>query len=220
MFEYMSAVFRAIGAALRMDPRLLTAVDTYPNAGWIVLGVVILAGASALLGQSVVLFVSRVTPQRFLLSLVLNGVVLVTTGITWAGILWLVGLFLFPTAPAFRTVLKLIGLSYAPLVFGFLVLMPYVGPAISRLLYAYTFLIATRAVQGTFQVDFWRAVLCVGLGFLVMLIMTNTIWRPVARFRNMYWQRLTGVRRDASTQDILTSIQTGNRSSTGKGGRA
>lgn len=203
MFEYLWSVWRAIQLGLRLQPDAVQIADTYPYATWIAFGVVMAAGISLLLGQSVILFLNQVRPGRFVTSLVINGLLLAVGWVVWTTAVWAIGSRLFVEQPHFLLVLRLIGLSYAPLVFGFLILIPYMGPFVQRLLYVWSFLVALRAVAFTFQVGFWPALLCVGLGWIALMLLTATVGRPVVKMRNWMWHRITGTRKDASAQELL-----------------
>jgi hypothetical protein len=206
MFEYLWSVWRAIQMGLGLQPEMLQVVDTYPNAGWIVFGVVMTAGISVLVGQSVILFLNQVKPGRFVVSLVINGLLLVVGCLVWGTAVWAVGNWLFDINAEYSLVLKLTGLSYAPLVYGFFVLMPYAGPFIGRLLYGWSFLIMLRVVAYTFQVSFWPALGCVGLGWLLLMLLTVTIGRPVVALRSRVWHRVTGTALEASAQELLQQL--------------
>jgi hypothetical protein len=203
MLDYLWAVWRAIGLGLRLRPDVVQIADTYPNATWIAFGVVMVAGISLLLGQSVILFLNQVKPGRFALSLVINGILLGVGWIVWSAVVWGIGRWLFTEEPRFALVLRLVGLSYAPLVFGFLILMPYLGPFVQRVLFAWSFIIALRAVAYTFAVGFWPALLCVGLGWLLLVLLTASAGRPVVTLRNWVWHRITGTPMDASAHELL-----------------
>lgn len=203
MFEYLWFVWRAIRMGLSLQPEVVQAAESYPNATWIAFGVVMVAGISLLLGQSVILFLNQVRPGPFVLSLVLHGLVLVGSWIVWSAVVWLIGSRLFEASPRFVMMLRVIGLSYAPLAFGFLILMPYLGPFVHRLLNAWAFIIALRAVAYTFAVGYWPALVCVGAGWLMLMALTATIGRPAVALQNWAWQRITGAPLNASTQEML-----------------
>lgn len=203
MFDYLWSVWRAIQLGLRLQPDVVQIADTYPHATWIAFGVVMLAGISLLVGQSVILFLNQVRPGRFVLSLVINGLLLVAGWIVWSAAVWGIGHWIFVAEPRFALILRLVALSYAPLVYGFLILMPYLGPFVQRLLYVWSFLIALRAVEYTYNVGFWAALLCVGLGWLVLLLITATVGRPVVAVRNWVWHRLVGTPMGASATELL-----------------
>ena len=125
MLEYISQVMNAIRLGLTMSPQTLAVVQVPPNARWVALGLLVVAGVSMLLGQSVVLFVNRVPPKRFTLSLLVNGLLFVAGIFFWALMVWATGNFLLAETATYRQILLIIALSYAPLVFGFLILLPY-----------------------------------------------------------------------------------------------
>ncbi len=203
MLEYLWSVWRAIQLGLRLEPGVVQIADTHPKAGGVVLGVVIVAGISLLIGQSVILFANQVRPGRFALSLLINGLLLAMGWLMWSAAVWITGEYLFDESPRFVLVLRLIGLSYAPLVFGFLILMPYLGPFVQRVLHTWSFLIALKAVAMAYHVGFWPALACVGIGWLMMMALTSTVGRPVVALRNLIWHRLTGTAMDLSPQEIL-----------------
>ncbi len=203
MFEYLWSVWRAIQLGLRLQPEMVEVVATYPNAGWITFGVVMTAGISLLFGQSVILFLNQVSPGRFVISLVGNGLLLVVGCFFWAASVWVIGNWLFSEEPEYSVVLKLIALSYAPLVFGFLILMPYLGPFVQRLLYTWSFMVAVRAVSFTFEVTFWQALACTGIGWLLLMLITATIGRPIVAVRNRLWHRISKTPMNATAQELL-----------------
>ena len=213
MLEYIWSVWRAIQLGLWLEPGIVQIADTHPNAGGIVFGVVMVAGISVLIGQSVILFANQVRPGRFALSLVINGLLLVAGWIMWSAMVWITGGFLFDESPRFLLVLRLIGLSYAPLVFGFLVLMPYLGLFVNRVLYTWSFLVALKAVALAYHVGFWLALACVGIGWLLMLALTATVGRPVVLLRNRIWHHFTGTAKGLSVQEILQQFAVDKSSS-------
>lgn len=210
VLEYFALVFETIGYALWLDPRAYVRVVLDPEGVAVVRGIVFLAGMSMLLGQSLILFVNRVRRGRFFFSLVINGIVFLITYAVWGGFVALIAWLMFDVTPAgLVIVVFLVGLSTAPLVFGFLILIPYMGPAIGKVLNVWQLLIMTAAVQFTFAVGFIQAAVCVGLSWLLMLILSNTIGIPVVKLRNTIYRKVTGSDLDATTQDILLEYSGG-----------
>lgn len=202
-FTYMEHLFLAIRYALTLEPRLFEVVLRSPGANSVVLGIVFLAGASTLLGQSVVLFVNRVRRGRFVFSLALNGVMYVISYLVWGAVIAFVGRFLFNDPPSFAAVIRMVGLSTAPLIFGFFILIPWMGTFIGRVLNVWSFLILINVVEYGFQVSLFYALVCVGLGWLLMMLLNNVIGRPVVALRNWLWHQVMGSSLDASTEDLL-----------------
>ena len=210
LLEYFLLVFETIGYALRLDPKAYFEVIFHPEGIQIVRGIVFLAGMSMLLGQSLILFVNRVRRGRFFFSLVTNGFVFLISYAIWGLSVAFIAWLLFDvTLASLVIVVFLVGLSTAPLVFGFLILIPYTGPAIGKVLNVWQLLIMTTSVEFAFQVDFIQAAFCVGLSWLLMLIMSNTIGRPVVRLRNFVYRKVTGSDLNTTPQDILLEYSAG-----------
>lgn len=219
MFEFLWYVWVGITQSMALNPRVAEVVEQYPQTGRLVLVIAILGGAGLLLGQSVILFVNRVRPLRFALSLLLNGIVFTISLVVWGAVIWLVGRLVFPAQPGFGLVMRLVGLSAAPYVFGFLVLVPYLGEFIYRVLGAWSMVIAAGATAYSFKVGWWPAFLVVGAGWLLIWVLTNTIGRPVLAARNRAWQVVSGTRMDATVADILTEFAAPGGDGKNSGGR-
>jgi hypothetical protein len=225
MFEFIWLVWQGITRSMRLDPAVAQFVEQRfqsggGNTGWIILTIAILGGAGLLLGQSVILFVNRVSPGRFFLSLLLNGLVFTISLIVWAFFIWVIGLLVFPESPRFGLVMRLVGLSAAPYVFGLLVLIPYLGEGIYRILGIWSMLIAAGATAFSFKVGWWPALAVVGLSWLAIWVMSNTIARPVIALRNKAWQLAAGTSLDADVSDILTQFAVDpNQGPNSKGGK-
>jgi len=219
-FTYIDQLFQVISHALRMDPRLYEIVSTNRNSTWLVLGVVFLAGASTLLGQSVVLFVNRVRRGRFVMSLVLNGIIFIVSYFVWGVTIALIGLLIFPTELNGWSVVRMVGLSTAPLIFGFFILIPWMGPFIGKILNIWGFLILVSVVEFGFQVGLWRALIVVGIGWLLMTLLNNVVGKPVIALRNRLWNMVAGTTLDADTQDLLLQFsQSGDAPALLRGGK-
>lgn len=206
IIEYVFTLWRVILAALTLRPDLLQTVEAYPQSRWYIVSVVFVAGVSTLFGQSVALFVNRITPGRFVASLLLNGLIFVGSWSVWAASIWLVGRMFIDSTVPFGTVARIIGLAAAPFVFGFFILTPYFGTFWGRVLNVWSLLITLGAVRYTFQLGFWPALLCVGVGWLLMWLVSATIGRPVVTVRNWLWHRVTGTSPDVHTSDMRIAL--------------
>lgn len=200
---YFDYLFRVIHYALTLNPDLYNFVATNPQSRWLVLGVAFLGGASVLVGQSVVLFVNRVRRGRFLFSLALNGVMYIISYFVWGVTITVIGRLLFEFDPGPWAIVRMVGLSTAPLIFGFFILIPWMGPFIGRILNVWGFLILVSVVEFGFQVGLTGALVTVGLGWLVMMLLNNVVGKPIIALRNKIWQKVAGTTLDASAQDLL-----------------
>jgi hypothetical protein len=197
--ETLARFLGLLGESLRLSwsfrlPDALSLLEGDPLAPWVVSAAAVLAGASLLAGESVILFVVRVPRSRFLLSLLFNGAAFAVELTVGALVVWAVGNTLFQLDAAFGLVLRAVMLSSAPLVLAFLTFLPYLGVIIARVLYVWWFLILFGAVRYSLGAGMWRAVLVGGLAWLIILIFNRTLGRPVAGLRDRVWERVIGTR--------------------------
>ncbi len=204
--EFVRVLWAIVWNAMALNPRLAQEVYQYPDAFWYILAVAVISGISLLIGQSVILFVNQVSPQRFLLSLLMGGLMHAISMIIWASVVFLAGDLLFSARPRFVDVLNIVLLSTAPFVFGFLVLIPYAGMFVYRVLNVWSFIIAVGAIRFTFNVGWFNALLAVGLGWVFAYLLTITIGRPVIALRNAVAQRVVGSSLDARPKEILNQL--------------
>jgi hypothetical protein len=203
MLVLIERTFEAIGLALSLSPELLRLATDTGGLNRVALAVAGLGGASLLLGESVVLFLNRVPPVRFALSLLLNGVIFAGELAVWAATIWWLGTRGLGADVTLTTMVNLVALGAAPFVFGFLVLAPYMGPAIARLLWVWSLLITVRAVAFGLGTGIALAAAMAGLGWLLVLLLSRTLGRPVIRARNRVWDKLVGPRTHDRARDIL-----------------
>ncbi len=71
------------------------------------------------------------------------------------------------------------------------------------LLHVWSVLILIGIVQFEFKIGFVGAVVCVGLGWVLSLLFTNTIGGPVVRLRNRVFQMVSGSSLAQTNEDIL-----------------
>jgi hypothetical protein len=203
IIEYFALLWVGITNALWLNPQVFEVVEQSQQSRWVVAGIVFLAGASTLLGQSAVLFINRVRRSRFVISLITNGIIFIISYVVWGIIVWLIGRILFSVDPPLGQFVRVVGLSTAPLVFGFLVLIPWMGPFVGKVLNIWSMLILIAIVEYQFKIGFWGAVICVVLGWLASLALTNTIGKPIVALRNKLFQMVSGSKLDSTAEDIL-----------------
>jgi len=155
--------------------------------------IIFLAGVSVGLGsQSVVLLVNRVTPIRFAINLLLSAALYVGGALVWMSSIWLIGRYVFEVRVPLGQVVAAVSLAYVPLLYAALVLLPYIGPAIGVLLETWSLAIAVAAVGAAYQLPPWKALLCVILGWGLLLAARFFLGRPAARLDLWLWQLTTG----------------------------
>jgi hypothetical protein len=145
----------------------------------IVMSVVFLAGLSAALGQSLVLFVSKVKPHRFLASLLLSAAIFVVGLLLWSLSIWLVGRYGYSRLVPFPIVLRAMALAFSPYLFSFFVLTPYFGSFLWVALSIWSLLALVIAASVVLELTLWQALLCNAAGWLLLQVLGRTIGRPV-----------------------------------------
>lgn len=207
IIEFIGQVWEVFWRALVLDEQLLQAALAAPagRAGWIIVTIVVLAGAAQLLGQSVVLFLNKVTPRRFALSLLLNGVIFFAGLLVWSAFIWLAGRA-FGHTTSFGLVARMVGLGSAPYVFSLFVLVPYAGPFLGRVVAVWSFLVTLGMLRFTYQTSFWSALLIVGVGWLVMVMLGALVGRPIGGARRRLFHREIDASLNSTAQELLRSI--------------
>ena len=178
--------------ALSLNPNAARYVGMSPEQIAVGLIVSFIAGVSLLAGQSVVLFMNRVSKTRFVLSLVVNALIYVVNTAIWSTMIWLVAVVAFGVARPIGIGALAILLGSAPFVFGFLILVPYLGLIFTRVFYAWSFLSTLVILRAAFGLDWLRALVCVAAGWLLLLVLNRTIGKPVAAIRDRLFRRVLG----------------------------
>jgi predicted Abi (CAAX) family protease len=200
-----------IGEAFSLKFDAFHRIASIPNGLWLSLFVVLLAGLSLAIAQSIILFVSRVRPGRFAFSLVLNAI-LFTVGFLFLTLsTWII--CLLPGSPhvSFLTLIKVLGLGYAPLLFSFLGALPYLGYPIGNLLSVWNLLAMVVGFAVIAQVSAGSAFIHVGLGWLVKQVVENTIGQPIAHLGHRIADRVAGVALADTRQELSELLLAGFR---------
>jgi hypothetical protein len=204
---FLDALGRAIRGVLTLDTSLGEWLSSYPFAGWVSVTIAVLAGASTLLGNSVVLFLNRVRGWRFAISLLLNGLGFAALYVMQALVIALVGFLVTGERLSLLIAAQAVLLATAPLLFGFFELIPYLGTGIARLLQAWG-VVALWAVVGTlYQVDRWTALLITLLGWGAMQLLSWALARPLTALGRWVWRLATGNPTILTAKDLLSGHQ-------------
>jgi hypothetical protein len=202
----MDTYWHFITGALGLDPAAFRAIEQSDHGLRQALVILLFAGASETLGQSVVLVLNRVSRGRFFLALLLGGAELIVEALIWIVSVWILGGLLGATRPPFVSAVRVIGLAYAPLLLSVFVFFPYVGPLIGRLLRLWVLLAAVVGISVVFGVAPWMAVLIGAAGFLgrwVLLRIFGGVGHAAGRW---FWRASTGLEAPLRSSDPLLSI--------------
>jgi hypothetical protein len=160
------------------DSALLVVVGA---ANWqqVVLWIVLLAGLSEAVGQSVVLFANRVKPLRFMLSLGVTALLFSVGFLIWVVSIRVLVSFVLGSDIAWRPLLIITGVSYIPLLFSFLGLLPYAGQPILQGLYVWSFLLMVSYVRQAEGLTTVEALWVTGVGIVLILLLRSLAGRPL-----------------------------------------
>jgi len=171
--------------------------------------VVLGAGFSDAVGQSVVLFANRVKALRFGFSLAVNAV-LFAFGFAFLVLsTWLILHFARASAVSLEPLAVALAVAYAPLLFSFLAALPYLGVPVLWALRVWHLLAMVVAVSVVAGVSPFEALVDVGVGWLGVAIAHQTFGKPVAMLGEMILNAVAGVQVTSNEQLIVERIAPG-----------
>lgn len=200
--------------AIALNPEAFKLIHTLPLGTEVALSIMLIAGLSHGIGQSIVLFVNRVKPIRFVLSLLIMSILYMLSSGFWILSVWLASQLLFERGIPFILMLRTLGLAYAPLMLGFLVALPYFGVPVLVLLSVWTLLAFVIGFNAAANIDSWQAFWCSALGWAVFQILLRTIGRPATAISRWLMNTTAGVKVVTNIQALEQILAAGPRSST------
>ena len=203
-FTFVATVLEAAQRAWRLDSGVLAWVDQQPLPLYTAVWVAILAGASTLVGNSVVLFINRVKGLRFWFSIFLNGLALALLYAVQASVIFVAGLVIVGRGPSLRDITLAVMLSTAPMIFGFFVLIPFLGPGIAHLLQVWSFLALWAVVAASYGQGRWIGLWITVVGWSVMQVLSWAFAKPVTWAGDRIWRLVTGKPSMLTGHDVLS----------------
>ncbi|NEQ43130.1 MAG: peptidase [Leptolyngbya sp. SIOISBB] len=167
--------------SLSLDPDVFIKVGDSVQDRWVTATVVLLAGFSQAIGQSIVLFANRIRPLRFVLSLGVSALIYAATFIVWVLCIWLTIQLFWRNGFTVENIFRALAVSYVPQLFGFLIALPYFGMPIAVMLTIWSLLGLLVAIESTTTLASWQSMIVVGLGWLLLQLGQRTIGQPLAR---------------------------------------
>ena len=182
-----------VSGILLLNSETFELINTLPSSLIASILVVLLAGLSQTFGQSVMLFVNRVRPLRFVLSVAIAAVLFVFSYNFWVLSTWLVASWFFGIKLSLVEVIKTLGFSYAPLLLGFLMVIPYFGMPILIVLSIWTLMAIATGLGTISNLGIWQAFECCLGGWLVLQISQRIIGKAIARITSRIFDWVAGV---------------------------
>jgi len=154
--------------------------------------VLLVAGLSEALGESVVLFINRVSPRRFAVSLVISAVIFAVTYLTFALSVYLVAHYAFESEATFSFVAGIVALGQAPRLFGILVFLPYLGLPVSVLLWIWSIGATILGVAEGLKLRPFEALVAIAIGGLLLITAQRTVGRPLMALARLARRQAAG----------------------------
>ena len=188
--------------ALRLNPSIYTALPGSTQGLTYAAAIVVLAGISESLGQSVVLFLNRVRFPRFFLALSITTLSHMAGYLLWTLTIWSVGNLLTDTYQPWSVVAVVVGLAYAPQILAFFELTPYLGNLIWGILSLWSMLAIVGALRFGWGMETWQALLVSGLGWGLIQAVRRTAGRPILHLQRRLQRRAAGVPLEVGAGDV------------------
>ena len=201
-----------VSGALSLNPEAFRSINILPDASKVALMLVLIAGLSQAIGQCVVLFLNRVKPFRFFLSLLVAAIIFAFSFEFWAFSTWLSSTIVFRSNVGFGSVARVLSLSYAPQMFDFLGGLPYLGIPIFVLLSVWSLLGMVTGLNVLTGLGVWGSFICAGLGWLLFQILQRTIGRPIMACGRWLSNKVAGTELDRNRRGFDVPIEDSGRS--------
>jgi len=170
---------QAIRQAMLFDVNIYVAVQQSPRGIWLALAVVALAGISESVGQSLVLFINKVRPRRFIPAVLISLISYLAGYLLWTASVYAVGRYIFDAPVAWLPTAAVVGMAYAPQVLAFFELAPFFGNPFGILLTLWSMVAVVIAVQTALGLTLGQAVLAASLGWLLLQVVRRTVGIPI-----------------------------------------
>jgi hypothetical protein len=187
-------LIQVIGMALQFEPDLPKATLAHSHPGLLALAIAVLAGMSQLVGDSVVLFVNRVRPARFVAALGLNGLLFALSLAAEGVVIWLTARYVFGAGGDLWMGILIAFLGSAPLIFGFFTMAATLGPPVGRLLRVWSLLITLLAARDGFGLTLWQALACIAAAESLVWLINVPFGQTLGPVNDALWQSVTRAR--------------------------
>lgn len=181
-----------IGGLLILDASTFQATVAYETGLLWALALLLVAGLSVSMGQSIVLLANRVPPRRFLISLLGSGAVGLLAVLFWSVSIWATAHILFGVTEPWHSFLVVTALGFAPAIFGFALFAPYLGVIFGWMLRVWVSLTVVVGVGIVGDLPLGPALLCCVPGWLFLESMTRLPLLDLRGLRSWVWIMTTG----------------------------
>ena len=196
-----------LGWVLALKSEAFAQINTLPNGSKVAIIVVLVAGFSQTIAHSIILFLNRVKPVRFIFSLV-TGAILYAFGYLFLVVsTWAVSYAPFTVEVPFGDLARTLAFGYAPLIFSIFGAMPYFGEPILGVLSLWQLLAIVVGVADVSNTNVWQAFGTVALGWIILWVLQRTLGQPIAQFGHWIACKTAGVDLITQEQRLLNLLQ-------------
>lgn len=193
VYSYFHSLYQMVRQALLLNESIFASMHYSAHGLQVALVIVLLAGVSEAFGQSIVLFINRVTPQRFGLALSISAISHVIGYLFWTATIWGIATFVFERTYSMNHVAAIVGLAYSPRLLSFFILTPFLGNMFSLLLSIWSLWVIIIAMRAGLDMSLWQAAATSGLGWLTIQVWYKTLGRPLYAVGQWLEHRAAGV---------------------------
>ena len=187
---------------LRLDPEIFTLVQSTAGGLWVSLLVVLLAAVSEAVGQSIVLFINRVRPWRFVLAQAIAILSHIIGYALWASAIWLAVWFVFGVREPVVATFVVVGLAYAHQLFDFFEMMPWMGNTFGLLLSLWSMAAVVVAIQYGMGLALWQAALTGIISWAGIQLFRRSLGRPIYALGRYIQEGAAGSQMTFSLADV------------------
>lgn len=207
--QWLNQLGNLIGGSFSLSQEAFRRIVHLPEGQTIALLIVLAAGLSLAIGQSIILFANRVRPVRFVFSLLLNAILFVFGFLFLVFSTWLTGWLPGFARIPWGDLVETLGLSYAPLMFSFLGALPYAGVPILNGLSVWHLLAMVAGVSTVAQTGGAHAFTHVAFGWITLHLLQGTVGQPIARLGRHLTQQVAGVDLVKKRSELKELVQSG-----------
>jgi len=205
----LNQFWEVVGGVFLLKAEVFQQINTISNGLLLALFVVLAAGLSIAIAQSIILFLNRVKPVRFVFSLLISAV-LYTFGYLFLVVsTWLICLVPWSVHVSLETLVKVFGLSYVVLLFGFLGALPYLGAPVLWILSIWHLLAMVVGFATVAHMSLGSAFRYVAIGWVVLQVLQQTIGQPIANLGRWLASLVAGVQLVTGRGDLIEIVRTG-----------
>lgn len=211
MIELFTSFWPLVQSVLRLDTDVIQQYAGQPGSGQLALLVVLVVGLSEGLGNSLVLFINRVRPARFALTLLVYSIILAFTYGFLTLSIFAVARLAFDYQGDYALVAQIVAFGYAPRIFGLFEFIPVLGRPTALALDIWSLLAVFVGVAAGLDLLPWQALVTIALGSVALLTLQRTVGRPLLLLGRWLQRRAAGVQLVTDREGLRQIVRDGRK---------